>query len=421
MDASKLRNSCICGNTRPYLECCGIFADPAPSSGPPAVSRLEVSREGRLYYDFRHVLHELSMALFPLRALYQGYWEKLAKEDYPHDLLMEDPDYGRAVVDNFFWDYSLQYSDARPILRTARDLEGKDLRLAHDLMQWSYAPLWFYQIEETGPAHAQLRNLGTGRMHRVFHAGRMPQAGSGLLSRILPFRGKEFCGHTVLAFEPGTTPAPIESLFRAGCRELGVKSSVNLRPDVHCEEWRRHGSIFLGVWRGAVYDARIGRPYRGSGPAPVFTAPAGDKDALAKALAASPGVTAAGNGAWEMRFRGLKLARLESKGGNVQVTLADPAFRDFIRGWLREKLGGEAPLAGPRESAARIPSGAGQLPGDSSAALDAWVHTPLETLNGQTPIQASTHDWGRRRLHILFKEMSRLGRDVASLRQQLGL
>ena len=28
MDASKLRNSCICGNTRPYLECCGPFAEP---------------------------------------------------------------------------------------------------------------------------------------------------------------------------------------------------------------------------------------------------------------------------------------------------------------------------------------------------------------------------------------------------------
>src|SRR4051812_44897768 len=154
MDASKLRNSCICGNTVPYLECCGRFADPLPvtASGPinatgPAEGHgamdagsgiMPPEGEAALHYAFRHGLHELSMALFPLRAIYQAYWDKLSKEDYPHDLLMEDPDYGRSVVENFFWDYFVQYSDARPILRTARELEGKELRLAHDLMQWSY-------------------------------------------------------------------------------------------------------------------------------------------------------------------------------------------------------------------------------------------------------------------------------------------
>src|SRR3954470_20023034 len=88
MDASKLRNSCICGNTRPYLECCGRYADPQPAGSADAPDS-----EAASYHAFRHGLHELSTALFPLRSLYQAYWEKLGKEDYPHDLLMEDADY----------------------------------------------------------------------------------------------------------------------------------------------------------------------------------------------------------------------------------------------------------------------------------------------------------------------------------------
>ncbi|HLP40026.1 MAG TPA: hypothetical protein VK465_00845, partial [Fibrobacteria bacterium] len=200
------------------------------------------------------------MALFPLRALYQAYWERLGKDDYPHDLLMEDADYGRAILENFFWDYFLQYSDARPILRTARELEGKDLRLSHDLMQWSYSPLWFYQVEERGPTEARLRNLGNGKVHKVRHGDRLPAAGGGVLTRLLPFRGREFCGHAVLPFDPSLPVERLENLFRAGCRELKVKTSVTLRPDVHCDEWRRHGSVFLALWRAETYDARIGRP-----------------------------------------------------------------------------------------------------------------------------------------------------------------
>src|SRR5690606_23953568 len=101
------------GNTLPYLECCGRYADP------PAGGNLS-DPDSILYTGFRHGMHDLSMALFPLRALYQAYWEKLTRDEFPHDLLMEDRDYGRAIIENFFWDHFVQYSDARPILRTAR-------------------------------------------------------------------------------------------------------------------------------------------------------------------------------------------------------------------------------------------------------------------------------------------------------------
>jgi hypothetical protein len=428
MDASKLRNSCICGNTLPYLECCGRFADPLPEAaepGSPAAGAVRgdasssLDADAALYHAFRHGLHELSMALFPLRALYQAYWEKLAKEDYPHDLLMEDPDYGRAVVENFFWDHFVQYSDARPILRTARELEGKDLRLAHDLMQWSFSPLWFYRVLERNDKTARLVNLGNLKAHTVHHAGRLPAAGEGVLTRILPFRGREFCGHVALAFNDGSAPADaaaaarLESLFRAGCRDLGVKPSVTLRPDVHCDEWRRHGSAFLALWRAEAYDTTVGRPMRGSGSAPVFNLAVRSREAVMTSLSSSPEVRAAGAGQWEFRFRALKLARLESKGGNLLVTVSDPAFRAHVRDWIRGRLG-EA-VGVPDEAAV------GAMPGESAESQDVWVHTPLDVLNGQTPIQASTHDLGRRRLNLLLRDLIKQGRDVVSLKRQLGL
>jgi hypothetical protein len=375
-----------------------------------------------MYHAFRHGLHELSMALFPLRSLYQAFWEKLGKEDYPHDLLMEDPDYARAIVEDFFWDHFVQYSDARPILRTARELEAKDLRLAHDLMQWSYAPLWFYRVVERNGRTARLANMGNLKTHLVVHAGRMPAAGEGVLTRILPFRGREYCGHTLLAFAKGEGPsdpawaARLETLFRAGCRDLGVKPSVTLRPDVHCDEWRRHGSAFLGLWRAEIYDAAVGRPSRTGGEAsapPVFNLAIRNREAMLAALAGTPDARVTGAGQWELRHRCLRLARMEAKGGNLIVTVADPAFRAHARDWLRSRLGESvsAPVEGTTEA----------LPGESPDSQDEWIHTPSDVLNGQTPIQASGHDLGRRRLNLMLKEMIRQGRDVAPLRRLLGL
>lgn len=423
MDASKLRNSCICGNTRPYLECCGRYADPqaaGAAEGPDA--------DAALYYAFRHGLHELSMALFPLRSLYQAYWEKLGKEDFPHALLMEDADYARAIVENFFWDHFVQYSDARPILRTARELEGKDLRLAHDLMQWSYAPLWFYRVVERNPRTARLANLGSLKTHVVMHGGRMPEAGEGVIARILPFRGREFCGHSVLAFAgdaaagsaraSGSARAErLDALFRAGCRELGVKPSVTLRPDVHCDEWRRHGAVFLALWRAEVYDAAVGRPARPTedspAPGPLFSLAVRGREPLLAALARDPEARPAGPGQWELRYRSLRVARIDLKGGNLLVTVADPAFRAHVRDWLGARLGES--VSPPEEGAAEA------IPGDSAESQDVWIQSPLDALNGQTPIQASSHDLGRRRLNQILKDMIRQGRDVTSLKRQLGL
>jgi hypothetical protein len=211
----------------------------------------------------------------------------------------------------------------------------------------------------------------------------------------------------------------LESLFRAGCRELKVKPSVTLRPDVHCEEWRRHGSVFLALWRAEVYDARVGRPtsHASAGvsrPGPALEATVADAGAVSGLLADAPEVQPAGSHAWDLRYRALRLARLEFKPPSVlSVAVTDPGFLGYVRDWVSRRLGGAASLAGGAKS--------DPLPGEGAAELDAWVHTPLESLNGQTPVQASTHDWGRRRLQNLLRDMVKQGRDVTSLKRQLGL
>jgi hypothetical protein len=291
-------------------------------------------------------------------------------------------------------------------------------------MQWSYAPLWFYRVVERSERTARLANPGNLKTHLVFHAGRMPAAGAGVLTRILPFRGREYCGHALLAFAEGLSAEGgsggalrFDSVFRAGCRELGVKPSVTLRPDVHCEEWRRHACAFLALWRGETYDAAVGRPARtpGAAPAsgPVFNLAVRARDDLLAALSRSPEVRPSGTGQWDLRFRNLRTARLEIKGGNLLVTLADAAFRAHVRDWIAGRLG--AAVSPPEDGEVET------VPGDGAEAQDMWIHTPLDVLNGQTPLQASAHDLGRRRLHLILRDMIRQGRDVASLKKQLGL
>jgi hypothetical protein len=448
MDASKLRNSCICGNTIPYLDCCGRFANPLalaldnvpeiktkPGAGSkksksgisklpdPSIIKVPVPRskggpiqvpeaEDGLHYSFRHTLHELSIALFPLRAIYQAYWDKLNKEDYPHEILMEDPEYGRSVIENFFWDYFVQYSDARPILRTAREIEAKDLRLSHDLMQWAFVPLWFYRVQDRNAKTAKLLNLGNNKIHTVHHSGHIPEAGSGLLTRVLPFRGREFCGHAALALPPGIAPTHLDALFRAGCRELGVKTSVTLRPDVHCEEWRRHGSLFLSLWRSEVYDSQVGRPRRGAAAPMPFNLVIQNHESMVATLSTSVECISTHAGIWDLKYRSLRLARLEPRGKDLLVTLADGEFRNHVLEWLKGRMG----------QAVSIKVGADQaLPGSEAESQDVWIHTALDALNAQTPIQASTHDWGRRRLQILLKDLMKQGVDITSLKRQLGI
>jgi len=235
MDTSKLRNSCLCGNTIPYPTCCGKFSE--------IVAGKDAEETG--YNTFRYELHELSVAMFHLRVIYQAYWEALVKANPAIEGFMQNPDYARAIVENFFWDYFMQYSDARPILRTAREIGSKQPRFSHDLIEWSYAPLWLYRVLNHKEKTVQLENVGNGKIHTVFHSGRMGKVGDGVLTRLLPFRDVEYCGHSVLVVEKNAIP----KILSSACIALSIKPTTTLRPDVHCNEWKKHGALFLELWQ----------------------------------------------------------------------------------------------------------------------------------------------------------------------------
>lgn len=399
MDALKLKNSCICGNTLPYAECCGLFQH-AP---PPGASDRDA---------FRHDLHELFMYLFPLRNLYQVYWERLSEDVYPHHLLMADSDYGRAMMANFFWDYSVQFSDARPILRAARDVEEKNLRLANDFRQWSLAPLWPWYVIEADHHHAYIRMADSDRPRRVEHGGDLPAPGSLFAGRVLSYRGKEQVHPAILPFPEGSE-SMLPDRLRGLCKALGVKSGSGLRPDVQCEEWRRHGALVLGMWREMMYDARVGIPSRTVSSPHAFQLPASERWNTARQLQEG-GAIPVGRNRFELRYRALSLARLEvSSAGSMNVTLGDEAYRPFVFHWLGDHLGvasGEAPASAPDRAPAPDP-------GDWSE----WIRAGHEALNGESPMEASLHDFGRRRLRALLEALPIQASERTELCGQLGL
>lgn len=396
MDVIRLKNSCVCGNTAPYAHCCGAFAQPEVAAVSPRAA-------------FRHDLHDLYMYLFPHRNLYQAYWERLSQEEYPHHLLMADADYGRAVIANFFWDYSVQFSDARPILRSARDVEEKDVRLGNDFRQWSLAPLWVWRVLERDATHAHVRMADADKTVRVEHGGEVPLAGTLFAGRLLPHRGRMHVHPAVLEFPRGNEETALGKL-KTIARNLGVRSGNGLRPDVQCDEWRRHGALVLALWREQVYDAFVGVPSRTLSPPQSFRLPAtGDVARQLRAGGAEPQDAQR----FELRHRALVLARLEIEPGSVLVTLLDEAYRRHVLHWLADHVG-------TRVQPTVVASGAeAELPDAGDWA--AWAQTPHPALGGETPLEAASHDFGRMRLLRVLGTLE-LGEDARSaLRRHLGL
>jgi len=428
MDAIRLKNSCICGNTRPYVECCGLFAVPPDVSEGADDSATMFTAAAAARAAFRHDLHDLYMYLFPHRNLYQAYWERLSQETYPHHLLMADADYGRAVMANFFWDYSVQFSDARPVLRAARDVEEKDLRLANDFRQWSLAPLWPWRVLSSDGRRAEIRMVDTQKTVTVEHGGELPGEGGLFAGRVLPYRGRAQVHPAVLVF-PAMDESVLIDRLRGVCRALGVKSGVGIRPDVHCDEWRRHGTLILALWRETVYDARVGVPSRTMAPPQSFRLPVGvpaagvvgtQRAAMARALRlggavahdARPDATR-----FDLRYRALTLARLEVESdGWLGVTLLDEAYRSHVFHWLADHLDASARAIAPSVHAERERA-ATPAPGHWAE----WARMPHPELGGETPVEASMHDFGRRRLGGVLTRLNLKDDERSALRLHLGL
>lgn len=457
MDAVKLKNSCICGNTLPYAQCCGPFSGPLEQGGRESPDGAAVFPAIPDRVSFRHDLHDLYMYLFPYRNLYQAYWERLSQESYPHHLLMGDADYGRVVMANFFWDYSVQFSDARPILRAARDVEEKRIRLANDFRQWSLAPLWAWEVLESDGRYARIRLLDSTRVARVGHDGELPGPGRLFAGRVLPYRGggEGAQVHPAVLVFPHGSEETVRERAREIARSLGLKSGVGLRPDVHCDEWRRHGALMLALWRGLVYDRTVGMPARSMSAPQTFRLPVGDAPGTASAGQAPPAVpsvrvapagpaaeavdstraTPAREGGliadrlrqggavaldaqrFDLRFRALTLARLEVESpGWLDVTLLDEVYRPYVFRWLADHLDTSTRAAGPTDHA-RLGKPALPRQGDWIE----WARTPHDELGGESPLEASAHDFGRRRLQAVLSRVTFTGDEKSALFRHLGL
>ncbi len=440
MDAVKLKNSCICGNTLPYAQCCGPFSGPLEN-----VEGASPHGEGRFVpvperVSCRHDLHDLYMYLFPYRNLYQAYWERLSQETYPHHLLMGDADYGRAVMANFFWDYSVQFSDARPILRAARDVEEKRIRLANDFRQWSLAQLWAWEVLESDGRYARVRLLDSTRVVSVEHGGELPGPGGLFAGRVLPYRGggQGAQVHPAVLVFPRGSEETVRDRVRAIAQGLGLKNGVGLRPDVHCEEWRSHGALMLALWREIVYDREVGVPARAMSAPQTFRLPVGVPGAAPETAGvahAVDGATAVGGSAiahrmarggavaldahrFDLRFRALTLARLEVESpGWLNVTLLDEVYRPYVFRWLADHLDTSARAAGHAEGARFERSSSLPRRGDWVE----WARAPHDELGGESPLEASAHDFGRRRLQALLSRLTFTGDEKSALYRHLGL
>jgi len=428
MDAVKLKNSCICGNTLPYAQCCGPFSGPLEQGGAGPASGGVFSRHeatGSERVSFRHDLHDLYMYLFPYRNLYQAYWEKLSQESFPHHLLMGDADYGRVVMANFFWDYSVQFSDARPVLRAARDVEEKRIRLANDFRQWSLAPMWVWEVLESDGRFAHVRLLDSTREVRVEHGGELPGPSRLFAGRVLAYRGggQGAQMHPAVLVFPSGTEDGVRERVRGLAQSLGLRSGTGLRPDVHCDEWRSHGGLMLALWREVVYDREVGTPARAMSAPQTFRLPVGAPAAEAVADGAALGRRLVEGGAvmldarrFDLRFRALTLARLEVEApGWLEVTLLDEVYRPYVFRWLADHFDTAARAVGQTD--ARFENASLPQRGDWVE----WARTPHDELGGESPLEASAHDFGRRRLQTVLARVTFSEEEKSALYRHLGL
>ena len=162
-----------------------------------------------------------------------------------------------------------------------------------------------------------------------------------------------------------------------------------------------------------MYDAVAGVPGRNAGAvAHPFRLPASGTLTAKQLL--SGGAFQVGKNNFEIRYRGVTLAQLDLRKLGIQGRLVDEAFRPYVFSvfsWLAERL----------NSRGSIPEAAREDAPPTAENLERWIRRPLPFLNDESPLQASSHDFGKRRLRDLIGEVSRRGGDVVMLRQRLGL
>jgi SEC-C motif len=267
---------CPCQSGRDYATCCGPFAQAKAISG-------EVTASAALASLRRHLL-ELVEHVPDLEEVWFAFADELAPRLLGPLLSRAEWELEQGRMDLFLWDFFQKISLARPILRIARDLETRDLRLASRLDDWSLRPWEAFEVvrhQESQDAW-DLLNLATGKefhVHVTF-AHHEFKVGDGLVTRVLKHGGHSFTGLSMLRF-PG---AAGRTYLSKGWKELhaqkGLPIATQLRPDIHNEMWFAFHSAVLELWADM---AIAGKPLtkaarkKTSASVPVSTAPDLDK------------------------------------------------------------------------------------------------------------------------------------------------
>jgi len=244
---------CPCLSGRMFEECCGPFEKAPAISGSVPLRQAHASLRRNLLALVRQV------------RSYVEVWFAFA-ESIPaefHTLLPDRPawELEQARMELYFWDYFQQVSQARPILRIARDVEPKDLRFANRLDEWSLRPWEPFEALRRHPENDSwdLRNLATGKpVHaHLAYAHHTLAEGDVFAARILTHGGHSFTGLSLLHFPRKDGPTGLVELWKKICARHGITPHTQLRPDVHNEIWFSFHLTVMEYWAALPEGTRV--------------------------------------------------------------------------------------------------------------------------------------------------------------------
>jgi hypothetical protein len=246
---------CPCLSGRTLDECCGPFEKAPAISGSVPVRDARASLRRNLLNLVRHV------------QSYMEVWFSFADSIPPefHAPLPDRPawELEQTRLELYLWDYFQQISQARPILRIARDVEPTDLRFANRLDDWSLRPWEPFEALRRHPENDSwdLRNLASGKpVHaHLAYAHHALAKGDVFAARILAHGGHSFTGLSLLHFPRKDGPTGLVELWKKICKRHGVTPLTQLRPDVHNEIWFDFHLSVMEHWAALPDDALSAR------------------------------------------------------------------------------------------------------------------------------------------------------------------
>ncbi len=305
-------NSCPCLSGRAFAACCGPYARAKAISG-------EVSSPLALA-SLRHHLLELLEHVPDLEEVWFAFADELAPRLHGPLLSRSPWELEQGRLDLFLWDFFQKISLARPILRIARDLETRDLRLASRLDDWSLRPWEAFELVRLQESTKiwELRSLATGKevhVHPSF-AHHQCQVGDGLLTRVLKHGGHSFTGLSLLRFPGAAGRAYLDKGVRELLARHGLPVATQLRPDIHNELWFSFHRALLELWADMPIPGKpLTKAARRKKAAPAVLVP--DLDAPLAGLGNQSPREAAGHAMGRHRLK-LWLSDLAAKGVDTE-------------------------------------------------------------------------------------------------------